>query len=48
MFQCYSLNSSHPLLPQLCPKTYSLYLYLYSCPVNRFISTIFLDSIYLG
>ena len=46
-FQCYPLNSSHPLLPQLCPQVRSLYLCLYSYPANRFISTIFLDSIYM-
>ena len=43
VFQCYSLNSSNPLLPSLCP----LCLCLHCCPVDRFISTIFLDSIYM-
>ena len=45
VFQRYSLNSSHPLLPPLCPQVRSLCLWLYVCPANRFISTIFLDSI---
>ena len=38
--QCHSLN--HPTLsfPLLC-------LHLYSCPANRFVRTIFLDSIYI-
>ena len=40
-----TLSSSHPLLPPLCPQAQSLHLYLYSCPANRFISTIFLGSI---
>ena len=39
--QCYSLNLSHPLLLPLCPQVHSLFLHLYSCPENRFISTIF-------
>ena len=43
---CYSLSSSHPLLPPLCPQASSLSLCLYSCPANRFISTVFLESIY--
>ena len=43
--QCYSLSSSHPLLPLLCPEVHSLYLHLYSCPANRFTSTIYLDTI---
>ena len=33
--QCYSLNSSSPLLPQLCPQVRSLCLCLYSCPANK-------------
>ena len=45
--QCYFLNSSPPLLLQLCPNVCSLYSYLYFCHANRFISTIFLDSIYM-
>ena len=42
--QSYSLNSSLPLLPPLCPVC-SLWLHLHCCPANRFISTIFLHSI---
>ena len=38
MFQCYTLKSSHPLLPLLCLQVYSLCLCLYFCPENRFIS----------
>ena len=38
MFQCCSLNLSHPLLSLLC---------LCSCFANRFISIIFLDSIHM-
>ena len=41
MFQCYSLISSHTLLPLLCPKC----LCLLCCPASRVMSTIFLDSI---
>ena len=46
MYTCqhYSLNLSHPLL---CLQVRSLYLQLYSCPGNRFISTVFLDPIYM-
>ena len=47
MFPCYSLNLSHSLLPPLCPQVCSLYLRLHCCPANRFISTIFLDSIHI-
>ena len=44
--QSYSPNSSHSLLPLLCPQVFSFpHLHLYSCPANRFISTIFLDPI---
>ena len=49
-FKCYSLNLSHTLLPLLCLlclEVCSLCLHLSSCPENRFISTIFLDSIYI-
>ena len=35
-FQCYSLNSSHPLLPPVSPQVCSLCLHLYYCPANRF------------
>ena len=34
------------LRPALCPRVLSLRLHLY-CPENRFISTIFLDSMYV-
>ena len=46
MFQCYSLKSSHPLLPQ-SPKVCSLYLCLFCCLTYRVIITIFLNSIYM-
>ena len=39
-----ALSSSHRLLSPLCLQVCSLCLHLYSCPANRFISTIFLDS----
>ena len=38
------LTSSHLPLPTLCPQVHSLRLCLYSCPANRLISTMFLDS----
>ena len=47
IFQCYSLHSSHPLLPALCPQVCSLCLHLCCFPVNRLISTTFLDSIHM-
>ena len=47
MFQCYSPNSSQPLFPQLCPQVSSLCLNLHCCPADRFISAIFLYSIYI-
>ena len=34
-----------PIHPLLCLQAHSLCLHLYFCPANRFISTIFLDSI---
>ena len=34
-----------PLSP--CPKDYSLCLFLHCCPVNKFFSTILLDSVYM-
>ena len=40
-----TLNSSHPLLPLLCPQVHALHLHLYSCPSNRFITIIFPDSV---
>ena len=42
--QCHSPNSPHPPLPTQCPHIHSLCLSLYSCPVNRFIWTIFLKK----
>ena len=30
-----------------CPHVHSLHLHLYSCPADRFIHTIFLDSTYM-
>ena len=46
MFQCYSLNLSHPLLPPLCPQVCSLCLRLCCCSANRFISTLSRFQIY--
>ena len=47
---CIYVNATllaHPTLSfTLCPQVSSPCLYLYSCPANRFICTIFLDSIY--
>ena len=46
--RCICINATPPMPPtlsfHLCPPVPSLCLHLYSCPVNRFISTIFLDS----
>ena len=36
MFPCYSLNSSHHLLPQLCPQVSSLCLHLHCCPAHQY------------
>ena len=36
-----------PLL-ELCPQVYSLSLHLHCCPANKFINTIFLDSVYMS
>ena len=36
-----------PLLPSLCTQVFSLCLHLHCCPANRFISTIFLDWMYI-
>ena len=47
MFQCYSLISSHPLLPSLCPKVCPLCLHLFCSSANRMRSIIFLDSIHM-
>ena len=44
--QCHALDLYHLLLPLLCLQVQSLSLCLYSCPANRLINTIFLDSIY--
>ena len=41
-----SRHLAHSLLPTLCPQVHSLHLCLHSFPANRFINTIFLDSIY--
>ena len=46
IYFCYALNSTHPLLLPVC-QVHSLCLCLYSYPANRFISTIFLDSIHM-
>ena len=52
-WQCiYSVLLSHFIpsssLSTPCPSVHSLHLHLYSCPTNRFICTIFLDSIYMS
>ena len=47
MFQCCCFYSSLPLLPPQYPQVCSLCLSLHRFPANRFISTIFLDYIYL-
>ena len=44
--ESWSPNSSQPPLPP-CVHVCSLHLHLYSCRANSFISTIFLDSIYM-
>ena len=44
---CYFLHLSHPLLPILHPQACFLPVCLHFFPVNRFINTIFLDSIYM-
>ena len=44
VYQHYSFNLSPSLLPPLRPQDHALRLCLYSCPANKFISTIFLDS----
>ena len=41
--QCYPFSLSTP--PPLCPQLHSLHLHLYFCPADRFICTIFLDSL---
>ena len=49
MLPRYSLHSSHPVppLPGPCTSVCSLCLHLHCCPISRFFSTIFLDSIYV-
>ena len=48
MYMCQHYSPSvPPLLPHLCPQVCALRLCLSSCPANKFISTIFLDSIYM-
>ena len=43
--QCSSPSPSYPLRPHPpCPQAHPLCLCLYSCPTNRLISTIFLES----
>ena len=44
-----TLNSSAPLSPSSprVHKSFLCILYLYSCPANSFISTLFLDSIFM-
>ena len=39
------ISPSTPLSP--CLQVYSLCLFLHWCPVNKFFSTIFLDSVYM-
>ena len=48
-FPCYFRHTSHPLLPPHPPgpEVCSLCLCLHCCPANNFISTTFLDSIYM-
>ena len=46
-FQCYFPNLLHPLLPLLCLQVCSLYLCIQYCLAHRFISPIFVDSIYI-
>ena len=40
----YFLCSFHSFFPPQCPQVHVLYLHLYPFPVNRFLNTIFLDS----
>ena len=47
MFQCYSLNSSHPCFLPQSPKVCSLHLCLFYHLAYRVIIAIFLNSIYL-
>ena len=45
--QCHSLSSSHRLLPPLYPQVHYLCLCLCSGPADRFVSTVFLGSLYV-
>ena len=45
--QGYFLHSSYFLLPPLYPQVRSLCLRLHSFPVERFINSVFLDSMYM-
>ena len=45
--QYYFFNLSYPLLPHLYPQVHSLHLDFHFFSVNKFISTFFLDSIYI-
>ena len=47
MCQFYSLKSSHPLHPPLCPQVLSVCLHFCFFSVNSIFSTVFLDSIYM-
>ena len=40
-------HSSHPCLLPLCPHVCSVCLCFYSCPTNKFICTLLLDSTYM-
>ena len=40
MFQCYSVNSSHPCLLPQSSNVCSLHLCFFCCPVNRIIITV--------
>ena len=43
-----TLSTRLTLFPPLCPLVHSLHLCFYSCPANKFISTTFLNSIYMS
>ena len=45
--RCSFLHSARSLLPLMCAQVHSLFWHLHSFPANRFINTIFLDSIYM-
>ena len=48
VYICQLLSQFAPPFPSpLCPQVHSLCLCLSSCPANRFISTVLLDSIYV-